>query len=190
MSYVQRWRFSWAFFLCGLVLLVLGANATTLARLELQDLATKSTAVARLRCLTAKSEWDKGEIWTETKFEVVQREKGSLPKTVTIRLLGGRVGHVQSHVDEVPVFQAGEEVYLFLWNRESQPYSVLGWSQGTFRIARNPQTGAELVTQDSAATPIFDPQAGAFRAEGIRNMPIATFREKLRTAFRGENHGP
>ncbi|MGB2670508.1 MAG: hypothetical protein WA621_07485 [Candidatus Acidiferrum sp.] len=187
MSYTQRRRFLWILFLAGLALLAVVASATTMSRLKLEDLAQESTAVARLRCLGSKSQWEQGEIWTETKFEVVQREKGVLPGIVTVRLLGGNVAHLHSHVDEVPVFQAGEEVYLFLWGGDGDPYQVLGWSQGTFRIARNPQSGLEIVTQDSASTPVFDPQTRAFRRGGIRNLPVAIFREKLHKALRQEN---
>ena len=187
MSYVQRRQFLWILFLCALALLAVAASATTLSRLKLEDLAQESTAVARLRCLGASSQWDRGEIWTETRFEVLQSEKGALPGIVTVRLLGGQVGHVHSHVDEVPLFRTGEEVYLFLWAHEGEPYQVLGWSQGTFRIARNPQSGLEMVTQDSASASIFDPQARAFRRGGIRNLPVAIFREKLHKALRQED---
>lgn len=99
-------------------------------------------------------------------------------------LLGGTLGHLHSHVDEVPAFQPGEEVYLFLWARDGEPYRALGWSQGTFRIARNALTGLETVTQDSAATPIFALQTHAFRRGGIRNLPVAIFREKLHKILR------
>ena len=189
MSYVQRRRFLWILFLAslGLLALAVAASATTLSRLKFEDLALESTAVARLRCLGATSQWEQGEIWTETRFEVLQPEKGVLPGIVTVRMLGGQVGHLHSHVDEVPVFRTGEEVYLFLWGNKSGSYQVMGWSQGTFRIARNPQSGLETVTQDSAATPIFDPQARAFRRGGIRNLPVAVFREKLHKALRREN---
>jgi hypothetical protein len=187
MNYVQRRRFLWILFLGGLALLAVAASATTLSRLRLEDLAQQSTAVARLRCLGASSQWEQGEIWTETRFEVLQREKGALPGIVTVRLLGGHVGHLHSQVDEVPSFRTGEEVYLFLWAREGEPYQVLGWSQGTFRISRNSQSGLEMVTQDSASAAIFDPQLRAFRRGGIRNLPVAIFKEKLHKALRGEN---
>ena len=187
MSYVQRRRFLWILFIAGLVLLAVAASATTLSRLKLNDLARESTAVARLRCLASTSLWDQGEIWTETKFEVLQREKGALPGIVTVRLLGGKVGNLHSRVEEVPAFRTGEEVYLFLWGRDGEPYQVLGWSQGTFRIARNPQSRLEVVTQDSASAPIFDPQTRAFRRGGIRNLPVAIFREKLHRALRQQN---
>jgi hypothetical protein len=90
-------------------------------------------------------------------------------------------------VEEVPVFYPGEEVYLSLWGREGEPYQVLGWSQGSFRIARNPQSGLEVVTQDSASAAIFDPQTRAFRRGGIRNLPLAIFKEKLHEALKQGN---
>jgi hypothetical protein len=185
MNDLDRRRFPWALFLTASALLaiVLSANATTLARLQLAELAQESTAVARLRCLGSESRWEREEIWTETRFEVLEREKGLLPGLVTVRTLGGNAGHLHSRVDGVPVFHPGEEVYLFLWWREGEAYSVLGWSQGTFRIAKNPRTGAETVTQDSAVTPMFDPQTREFRHEGTRNLPMNIFREKLRSAL-------
>lgn len=188
MSYVQRRRFLWILFLVGLALLAVVASATTMSRLRLLDLTEQSTAVARLRCIGTKSLWDQGEIWTETKFEVVQREKGVLTGIITVRMLGGDVGHLHSRVDEVPQFHPGEEVYLFLWGREGQPFQILGWSQGTFRIARDPRSGLEVVSQDSATASIFDPQARAFRHGSIRNLPVAIFREKLHKTLKQENY--
>jgi len=187
MSYVERRRFLWVLFLIGIVLIALTASATTLAPLKLADLAQESTAVARLRCLGSRSFWEQAEIWTETRFEVVQREKGELSPTVTVRLLGGTVGNLHSHVDEVPTFRVGEEVYLFLWHREGEPYRVLGWSQGTFRVARDAHSGLETVTQDSSGGSIFAPQARVFRRAGMRRLPVAIFREQLHKALRQEN---
>ncbi|HEX4542852.1 MAG TPA: hypothetical protein VH114_06770 [Candidatus Acidoferrum sp.] len=72
---------------------------------------------------------------------------------------------------------------MFLWGREGEPLRVLGWSQGTFRIARDARTGVETVTQDSVATPIFDPSTRQFRHGGIRNLPVAVFQLRLRKAL-------
>lgn len=187
MSFVERRRFLWMLFLLGLGVLALSAllaNATTLIRMPFEDLAQQSTAVARLRCLASESRWDGREIWTETRFEVLELDKGVLPGLVTVRMMGGRVGHLHSRVDGVPVFRPGEELYLFLWNRHpSDPYAVLGWSQGTFRIARNAESGVETVTQDSAMASIFDPGTREFRRNGIRNLPVPLFRVKLHKAL-------
>ena len=186
MSFIQRRRFLWILFLTGLAMLALSAliaSATTLVRLPFDDLAQRAAAVARLRCLGSESHWDGREIWTETRFEVVELDKGLLPGLVTVRMLGGRAGHLHSRVDGVPMFQSGEEVYLFLWNQQGGSYTVLGWSQGTFRIRRNLQTGTESVTQDSSMASVFEPGTHEFRRNGIRNLPVPLFRMKLSKAL-------
>ena len=183
MSFVERRRFLWILLLVALGLLAVVANATTLVRLRFEELARQATAVARLRCLGTRSFWESGEIWTETRFAVVEQNKGELPQLVRVRMLGGSVGNLHSRVEEVPAFHAGEEAYVFLWGPEGEPFRVLGWSQGTFRIRRDPKTGLETVTQDSAAAPIFDPSSRQFRHGGIRNLPVAIFQLKLKKAL-------
>jgi hypothetical protein len=190
MNYVQRRRFLWVLFLTGLAILALTAiltNATTLVRLPFNQLAQESTAIARLRCLASQSAWERGELWTETRFEVIERQKGLLPGLLTVRLLGGSDGNLHSHVDGVPMFRTGEEVYLFLWSRNGEPYLVLGWSQGTFRIARNGITGTETITQESATELVFDPPKREFRQYGIRNVPMPLFQAKLKKALQEKN---
>ena len=183
MSFVQRRRFLWILFLAGLALLAVAANATTLSRLRFEELVNQATAVARLRCIGVESRWQGGEIWTETRFETVEVNKGLLSGVVSVRMLGGRVGNLHSRIEGVPAFRLGEEAYVFLWGREGEPFRVLGWSQGTFRIDRDPRTGMERVTQDSATAPVFDPRTRQFRHGGIRNLPVTIFRLKLRKAL-------
>jgi hypothetical protein len=186
MNYRQRRRFLWILLLAALALLAVVANATTLARMRFEELAQQATAVARLRCLGVQSFWESGEIWTETRFEVVEQNKGSLPQVVRVRMLGGSIGNLHSRIEEVPVFHPGEEAYVFLWSREGEPFRVLGWSEGTFRITRNARTGLETVTQDSAASPIFDPRTQKFAHGGIRNLPVAVFQLKLKKALEAD----
>src|SRR5712692_11602009 len=97
MSFVQRRRFLWIWFLAGVLLLGLTAafaNGTTLARLRFEELVQQSSAVARLRCLGSEFHWERGELWTETRFEVLERNKGPLPGIVTVRTIGGSSGHL------------------------------------------------------------------------------------------------
>ncbi len=183
MSFVQRRRFLWILFLTGLALLAIAANATTLSRLRFEELANQATAVARVRCIGVESRWQDGEIWTETQFEIVEVNKGLLPGVISVRMLGGQIGNLHSRIEGAPTFRAGEEAYVFLWGHEGEPFRVLGWSQGTFRISRDTRTGVERVTQDSSAAPVFDPRTRQFRHSGIRNLPVAIFQLKLRKAL-------
>ncbi len=180
MGYRMRRRMLWTLFAIGLELLAVVANATTLSRMSFDELARQATAIVRARCLDSTSVWRNGEIWTEMQFEVTGVSKGTAPGILRIALPGGKVAHIQSHVDGVPSFRPGDDAYLFLWEAAGRGTYILGWMQGTFRVSRNPQDGLENVTQDSAAMPLFDPATKQFRHGGVRNMPLAAFQLKLR----------
>lgn len=179
MTYVARRRFLWALLLIGLLVIAIVANATTLARLQFFQLVQHSSAIARVRCVDSRTHLENGEIWTDTVFEVVLHDKGYLPSHIVVRTLGGKFQHLHSHVDGVPEFRPGEEVFLFLAGHPGAPFHIVGWTQGTFRIRRNARTGLETVTQDSADVPVFDPQANRFTKTGIKDLPIDLFLEKM-----------
>jgi hypothetical protein len=181
MSFVQRRRFLWVLLLVGMALIAIVANATTLARLQFYQLVEHSSAIARVRCVRADTRLENGEIWTDTVFEVVQRDKGFLPTLIVVRMPGGKMQHLTSHVDGVPEFRTGEEDYLFLTGHAGRQFLVVGWSQGTFRIHKDTRTGVETVTQDSADVPVFDPQTRKFTKVGVKGQRIDHFLEKLNT---------
>lgn len=158
-------------------------HATTLARLSLDQLATAADAVARVRCVSAVSEWRDGSIWTVTTFDVVETMKGNLPAQVTVRMPGGRVGHLTANVDGTPKFTPGGSAIVFLQRSQPGGFSVAGWVEGTFRLARDPHTGRETVTQDSSAFAVFDPATRSFTTEGIRQMPVQEFRARVTQAI-------
>ena len=158
-------------------------RATTLARMSLDQLAAAADAVARVRCAGAESRWENGAIWTVTTFDVVESMKGALPPQVTVRLPGGRVGHLTAAVDGTPKFNAGDEAVVFLERSRAGGFSVAGWVEGTFRITRDPRTGRETVTQDSSTFAVFDPATRVFRTEGVRRMPVEQFRERVAAAI-------
>ena len=179
MSYQQRRRFLWTLFLIGLVLIAVVARATTLVRLRFPDLVRYSSAIGRVRCTGAEVRYDKGEIWTDTSFEVVERDKGYLPSHIVVRHPGGTLDHLHSHVEGAPEFRPGEELILFLWGTPGNHYTVLGWSQGTFRIRKDPRSGSETITQDSYEIPVFDPESNGFTKTGIRNVRMEDFEEAM-----------
>ena len=172
------------------VLLILAAlsitaavRATTLARLSLDQLAAAADNVARVRCAGAGSQWENGAIWTVTTFDVVESMKGNLPAQVTVRLPGGRVGHLTAAVDGTPKFNPGDDAIVFLERSRAGGYSVIGWVEGTFRISRDPRTSRETVTQDSSAFAVFDTATRSFRTEGVRRMPVEQFRARVAAAI-------
>lgn len=171
-------------FSTGVVVLLVAAaaSATTLVRMDLDELAAKAAIVARVRCLENEARVDGNEIWTFSRFEVIETLKGSAPREITVRLLGGRVGHLISTIDGVPRFRAGEELYLFLVQTRTGDFGVAGWAQGTFRLRRYNVSGREEVTQDTGSVTIFDPATRQFRPGGVRRMPVEQFRQRVREA--------
>jgi len=158
-------------------------HATTLARLNLDQLAGAADAVARVRCSGAESRWESGSIWTITTFDVVDAIKGNPAPRIVVRLPGGKVGPVTATVDGAPKFTAGEEVIIFLERSRADGYSIAGWVEGTFRIALDPGTHRETVTQDSNGLAVFDTASRAFRTEGMRKIPMELFRAKVASAI-------
>jgi hypothetical protein len=179
MSYRRRQRFVWVVLLIGVCLVGVAADATTLTRLRFYQLVQHSSAIARVRCVHAVTRMESREIWTDTVFEVVQRDKGFLTTPIVVRLPGGKFQHLISHVDGVPEFRPGEEVYLFLTGQPGRQFYIVGWTQGTFRIHKDRRTGLETVTQDSAEVPVFDPQTQTFTTGGLRNLGMDRFLETL-----------
>jgi hypothetical protein len=150
-------------------------RATTLKRMSVADLSRAADTVIRARCVTNSTRWEAGEIWTFTTFDIEETWKGSAPAQITVRLLGGHTGNFTSTVSGVPRFSSGEELILFLERTPAQDFSIVSWMQGTFRIAHS-ATGEEIITQDTAAFPVFDPASHNFEAAGIRKMPVSAFR--------------
>src|SRR5260370_12814235 len=178
MSYKDRRRTLWVLFLIGLALIAVVAEATTLVRLRFQDLAHYSYSIARVRCMHADARVENGEIWTDTSFRVLAHNKGYLPEEIVVRQPGGKFQHLHSHVEGAPEFRPGEEIYLFLSGHPGHQFLIVGWAQGTFRIHRDLRSGRETVTQDSAATPVFDPASESFTKTGVKNLSIDVFEQR------------
>ena len=122
---------------------------------------------------------ENGEIWTDTRFKVIESEKGYLPGIIVVRQPGGKIQNVHSHVEGSPEFRPGEEVFLFLFGKPGHQFNVVGWSQGTFRIHRDARSGVELVTQDSAEMPVYDSETQAFKKTGVKNLRTEAFVERI-----------
>src|SRR5260221_5092812 len=175
MSSKDRRRFLWVLFLIGLALIAAVAQATTLVRLRFQDLVHYSNSIARVRCLHADTLTENGEIWTDTTFRVLSHNKGYLPEEIVVRQPGGTFQHLHSNVDGTPEFRSGEQGYLFIVAHSGNPFLIVGWTQGTFRIHRDLRSGGETVTQDSAETPVFDPASNSFSTGGFKNVALDAF---------------
>lgn len=161
-------------------------RATTIEKMSLARMVDVAPIIIHARCISNSTAWDAGDIWTFTTFSVLETWKAasgaSIPAQVTVRLLGGTVGQLTSHVSGVPRFQPGQEVVLFLQPTSRGDLSVVSWEQGTFRVRREPLSGTETVTQDTAVFATFNPQTRRFEATGVRNQSLSSFRQQVEAA--------
>lgn len=168
-------------------------RATTIEKMSLARLTHVAPIIVHARCVSNATAWDAGEIWTFTTFDVLDTWKfpsqAQIPPQFTVRLLGGTVGPLTSHVSGVPRFTPGEESVLFLQPTSRGDLSIVSWQQGTFRIARDPRSGAETVTQDTAAFAVFDPRTRRFAANGVRNLSLSSFRRQVEAALASHSRG-
>lgn len=159
-------------------------HATTLLRMSLSQMSRASKEIVRARCVSNSTKWEGGEIWTFTEFETEEVWRGSPPSQFTVRLLGGRIDNLTSSISDVPRFASGEDVVLFLEPTQRGDFTVVGWDEGTFRIHRDPRTGEEAVTEDSAHLATFNPQTRQFEARGVGSEPLRTFRARVAALLR------
>jgi hypothetical protein len=170
---------------------VLDTDASSLARMSIEQMTRASSLIVRATCVSSATRWQDGEIWTVTLFSPEDVWKGSASGAIEVRLLGGTAGNITSTVEGVPHFRQGEEVVLFLESTKYGDFSVVSWIQGTFRIARNERTGQKIVTQDTAAyRTTSDLLIGpAPSGAGVVRMPLEAFRARVQTAVAGAAQG-
>lgn len=165
----------------------LPVRATTIEKMSLARLTHVAPIIVHARCASNATAWEAGEIWTFTTFDVLDSWKfpsqTQIPPQIIVRLLGGTVGPLTSNVSGVPRFRPGEEVVLFLEPTSRGDLSIVSWQQGTFRIYRDPRSAVETVTQDTAAFAVFDPRTRRFEANGVRNLPLSSFRQQVDAAI-------
>jgi hypothetical protein len=118
------------------VLLLPDASRAVMRKVELPEMVSRAGTIVHGIVLSNESrEEENGAIYTYTTVSVIEELTGrSSEETVVVRNMGGTVGSKGLRVTDVPTFEPGEEVILFL---EPEPRveetDLVGWEQGAFR---------------------------------------------------------
>jgi hypothetical protein len=125
------------------VLVALPLRATTLVPAELGELSHDAVAIARGRVVAvdARVADDRRAIETLVTIEVERYLKGDLGSTVQFRVPGGRVGRYRTIVVGAPSFATDDRVVVFLGAHGPAIPSLVGFSQGVYRVVLTPTTG-------------------------------------------------
>jgi len=133
-----------------LIFLASPALATQVQYRSIEDLGAESALVVRGEVTGTRAYWNDAHtrILTETTVSVSERYKGSGPGELRLVQMGGVLDGVKMTVAGALAWQPGETVVLFLEDSLPGRYRVTGFSQGKYRVERDPRTGEEFVRQD------------------------------------------
>ena len=123
------------------------AGATTLVRLDLDDLTGESSAVVYGKVTASRVEWNQARtlIYTVYTVEPTEYLKGRLGPMFELYEPGGTLDGIQLSVGGVPSFSVGQEAVLFVWTDRQGQHQVTGFEQGAFPVRADPQTGLKVV---------------------------------------------
>jgi hypothetical protein len=152
------------------VLLTGAVEATQIIYQTPRQMGDEASLVVRGKVASVRSFWNDSQtkILTETVIAIDESYKGDGDVTARVLQLGGVVGTVRMHVHGAPPWTRGEEVVLFLESIDAASYRVSGFSQGKFKVERDPVTGEPFVSY-----PMMDgvEVLGAPSADGEGGVP-------------------
>ena len=161
-------------------------RATVLVPIEFRELVNLAPIIAHGQVVDVHAEWSAGRLAVQTlvTLRVDEYLKGDLGSEITIRVPGGRLGRYRTIMVGAPVFQRGDELVLFL-NAGAPVYpSIVGLSQGAFRVVTMPGSSARVVTPPAVmSVPGMDASPVVRGAASRRPVAIDQFRGLVRQAL-------
>jgi hypothetical protein len=170
------------------------AGATTVQKFTVSDLAKKSESIvlAKVEDETARMDGASKEIYTYVTLRVIEGVKGSKrndnaknPKGgdefITIRQLGGTYGKYISVVPGTPTFRKGEEVVVFLSQKDREGYPwVMGLQQGKYTVTTG-EDGFRQVRNDMDGLTVVEQDGMKSELKGSTTQPLASFLDGIKT---------
>ena len=136
--------------LCAVMLLLCGtsSHASTILRLEFNQMLEQADLVFEGEVLTSRSQWNqqRSSINTYIDFQVNEVIQGAYAQSViTLRFSGGTVGDTTLQIEGVVYPEPGEKgIYFVLDPTRHFVNPLVSWSQGHFRIRRSGCAGPDL----------------------------------------------
>jgi len=172
------------FLFLGLILLALPLQGTTLLRYDLEGLTARAERVFVGTCQRASTELVNGRIYTRFFFTVKEMVKGEPAEQIELVLPGGQYQGVRSRIAGMPAFTPGEEVVLFLTEKNQLGHVwPVGLAQGKFRIERPGAAKRARVFQELDGLSFYHPSAAAKRVSSespVNGLPLEEFLARVR----------
>src|SRR5215203_4112281 len=158
-------------------------HATVIVPIEFRELVATAPVIVRGQVVDVQSRWVDGRRSLETFVTIAAAEylKGDLGEHFTFRVPGGQMGRYRTVFIGAPEFSAGDEVVLFLKRAGPSRFSIIGLSQGAFRVVADARTGRRMVTTPIVMGKGGDQPERIVRGDVTRKpSPIDAFRDAVR----------
>jgi hypothetical protein len=112
-----------------------------------RELVEESTTILIGTCVETQSYWNEKQdkIFTDFRLQADRYVKGDLGSEAVITIPGGQVGQMRYEVSDMPFFQEGEEVLVFIWRHSSGKDLVTGGLHGKLTVVEDEQTGEKYL---------------------------------------------
>jgi len=160
-------------------------RATVLLPIEFRELVSVSTVIAHGRVSDVHTDWVDGRRAIETfvTVDVSDYLKGNAGPSLVVRVPGGQLGRYRTVFVGAPEFARGDEVVLFLKGSPRSFKTIIGLSQGAYRVVLDPRSGRTMVTTPIVMSLTGDQPAPVSVVRGDparRPLPIDAFRDAVR----------
>lgn len=152
-------------------------HATVIVPAEFREVVHGSDVIAYGRVESVRAEWadDRRRIETYVTFDVASFLKGDAGPSIVFKVPGGQLGRYRSVMTGAPVFQPGDEMFLFLKTGVSSMPVVFGFNQGVFRVRPDAGTGRRLVASPALLAGTDAPQVLHRGTMARRPVPVESF---------------
>ena len=146
--------------LLAVVALLVPASATTLLKMSMNDLITKSTSIVKAKVTGSRTAAVGQDIYTYYQLQVSEtlKQGGILPAEVAVP--GGVYKNVRQVGIGSPVLKQGQEYVLFLWTSKTGMTQVIGLTQGAFSLSED-AAGMSVVSRAAISDQMVDKSGNA-----------------------------
>jgi len=153
--------------------------ATIVQKMELQQLVATADSIVQGRVESVEARYEERTIYTYISIVVDEPLKGDRRRTVLLRQMGGRIGAKAVWIAGMPQFNSGDQVIVFLRNRQDGTFDVIGLNQGKYDIVN------DYAVANVAGVSILDPKTGLISEKAfVDKVPLETFKTKIRELMR------
>ena len=161
-------------------------NALTLKPMTFEQLVDEATAVVFARVADVRGRWtaDRRGIESVVTLDALRYFKGDLGDGVELRVPGGEAGRMRQVMPGAPVLREGDLIVAFLGSRGPAMPTLVGLTQGLFRVVVDARGGITYVTPP----PLKASVAGKILrgAADRRTLTVDAFAAEVRSLLEAE----